>query len=450
MERIKAVDISCLWGMVRAFRPLRQNGSGSKKTRFNTSPTKVNNDIYLLREGQEMGPFSEAATHSFLMQGAILIDDLAWTPGMAEWTPLERVLQLSNISSVASAQPAAAPVETRAAGEPATAKQKAFLSYIGIAFFGDTTKERAAVLVNEAMENPKLDARVRQWNDDRLTLHPDLFAKEAQAKKEERANHFFEACQHEGADRLMDVTKAHCQVLVTYLDVNFPNWDANEAEATWNYFFPAVSEKFPQLVRKPWRGKLNYPSGPRVATEIRQLAQAAAVRTAPSPIAALVRGMVFGLALLLVLYIAVQMITEDNAGVTPSAPASAPAISPEPQKIAVAPAQAPARMKPVAPASEPAPEDASMVASSPPAEASATEPAPADPMPAPVAPAPKTFVVITKATDVRLRYGNVKLPVGAQLKIVSQESGTVKVLYGSDTVTVPIEATDLAAPATSL
>ena len=101
----------------------------------------MNNDIYLLREGKEIGPFSEATTHSFLMQGAILIDDLAWTPGMAEWTPLKRVLQLSNIPSIVSAQPAAAPIETRAAREPATAKQKAFLSYFGIAFYGDTTKE---------------------------------------------------------------------------------------------------------------------------------------------------------------------------------------------------------------------------------------------------------------------------------------------------------------------
>ena len=410
----------------------------------------MNNDIYLLREGKEIGPFSEATTHSFLMQGAILIDDLAWTPGMAEWTPLKRVLQLSNIPSIVSAQPAAAPIETRAAREPATAKQKAFLSYFGIAFYGDTTKEQAAVLVNEAMENPKLDARVRQWNHDRLTLHPDLFAEEALAKKEERANHFFEACQHEGADRLMDVTKAHCQVLVTYLDVNYPNWDANQSEAAWNYFFPAVAEKFPQLVRRPWRGKLNYPSGPRVAPEIVQQGQVAAVRMAPSLIAAAVRGMVFGLALLLVLYVAVQMFTADDAGVAPPAAGPAPAIPSEPQKAPVAPAQAPARTKPVAPGSEPTPDDATMVASSPPAEAPATEPASADPSPAPVAPAPKTFVVITKATDVKLRYGNAKLPVGAQLKIVSQENGTVKVVYGADTVTVPIEATDLAVPAPSL
>ena len=217
------------------------------------------------------------------------MDDLAWTPGLPAWSPLVQVLHPARTRI--EPPPIAAPAPARIPpGEPATAKQKAFLSYMGIAFPSDMTKEQAALLAHEAMENPKLNARVLQWNDDRLRLHPDIFDAEAQAKKDDRANHFFAACQHEGSDRLMDVTKAHCHVLVGYLDVNFPNWDANESEAVWNYFFPAVAEKFPQLVRKQWRGKLKYPDGPKVSAEILQHGPVARSPGGHSPIGTLIRG----------------------------------------------------------------------------------------------------------------------------------------------------------------
>ena len=410
-------------------------GTGSKKPRLATSPLTVNNDIYLLRDGTEMGPFSEEKAHSFLKQGGILHDDLAWTPGMAAWAPLSQLLQQSSSSNAQSALPVAA----KYSGDPATPKQKAFLSYIAIPFSSDTTKEQAALLVNEAMEDPKLNARVLQWNDDRLTLHPDLFAAEAQEKKERRANHFFESCQKEGAERLAGVTKAHCQVLVGYLDVNFPNWDANESEAAWDYFFPAVAEKFPQLVRKPWRGKLKYPDGPRVAPELAQHAHAIAPHSRRSPVAALVRGMAVGLALLLVAYVAIQMLPRDNAAATPSAPAPAPVIAPEPQKTI--------REKPVEPPADPAPQDIGRAENTPPAEPPPSEPAPSETLPAPAVTAPKTMLVITKATSVLTQYGLVKLTVGQQLKIISRDDAKVKARHLNEIVEIPIGATDLAAQA---
>ena len=314
-------------------------------------------DIYLLRDGKECGPFSEETTQSFLKEGAILIDDLAWTPGLPAWSPLGQVLDPSAAEAtepepepvepepVESEIVESAPVEAEAielppvesviaepapAIEPATPKQKAFLTYLGIAFSNETTKERAALLVTEAMENPALNARVLQWNDDRLKLHPDLFAAEAKAKKEDRVNRYFESSQREGADRVEGVTKAHCQVLIGYLDVSFPNWDANEAEAAWNYFFPAVAEKFPELVRKAWRGKLKFPGGPKVAPEIVVKSHATARLHAaphhirPSPIGALVRGIVFGLALLLALYIGKEMFSADAADTAPAAAVPVP------------------------------------------------------------------------------------------------------------------------------
>ena len=294
----------------------------AKKPPAAASSPIVNTDIYLLRDGKEIGPFSEETTHSFLKQGAIQIDDLAWTPGLTTWSPLVQVLYPAATHAVdpepvglACAELAPVelehielvPVESLPAGEPATQKQKAFLTYLGVPFSNDTTKEHAALLVNEAMENPALNARVLQWNDDRLTLHPELFAAEAKAKKDDRVNRYFESCQREGADRFAGVTKAHCQVIIGYLDVSFPNWDANESEAAWNYFFPAVAEKFPEFVRKAWRGKLKLPNGPKVAPEIVVPSRFVAPRARTTPVAALVRGIIFGLALLLALYIAVQV-----------------------------------------------------------------------------------------------------------------------------------------------
>ena len=86
-----------------------------------------------------------------------------------------------------------------------------------------------------------------------------------------------------------------------------------------------------------------------------------------------------------------------------------------------------------------------MAASSPPAEPTTAEPMAGDPAP-PAAVAAKTSVIIVKPVDVKLRFGSAKLPVGAQLKIVSQDGAHVTVIYGAETVTIPIEATDFAAP----
>ena len=242
--------------------------------------------------------------------------DFAWCPGMSDWGPLSAVLAPASVTNAAPPAVEEAPPEPRVA-EPATEKQKAFFSYLGIAFSPELTKDQASMLVNDAMEDPKNTERLRQWNEDRLRLHPDLFGTEIQAKKENRANRFFELCQTEGAEYFTTITKAHCQVLVGFLDVKFPNWDAREAEAAWNYFYPAIAEKFPQLVQKQWRGKFHYAEGQKVAAEITRKAPTARLRKAtPSPLAAVARGVVFGVLILGVLYL-VHRTMQDGAGPTP-------------------------------------------------------------------------------------------------------------------------------------
>ncbi len=412
-------------------------------------------DIYVLRDGQELGPFSEEATHSFLSQGTIVMDDLAWTPGLPEWSPLEQVLypasapikeelvedQALEQEPVEAEQTAMPPDEWHAASEPATAKQKAFLCYMGIPFSNETTKEHAAVLMNEAMEDPAQNARVLQWNDDRLRLHPELFSAELQAKKDDRANRFHSACHHEGAEIFTDVTKAHCQVLVGFLDVNFPNWDAHEADAAWHYFFPAVAEKFPPLVRNEWREKLKYKTANRVATTVLHPATAK-LRSGPSPIGALIRGAVFGLALLLALYVGVELFTgePDTAAQAPAEAKPAPAIPPEPPKIS----DSPAPKAEVAPEAKLDPMKTEMASSAATAEPPATAPPAADPPPRVAA--PKTEVTVTKAVDVKLHLGSAKLYPGKRFKIIARDAASVTVILGAETVSIPIEATDLAEP----
>ena len=431
-------------------------------------------DIYLLRDGKEFGPYSEEMTQSFLAEGTVVWDDLAWAPGLPEWSPLGQVLTPveTPVEEPAIAFQDEPPVEPQPepvaqfadepppevevvpvpdhAHEPATPKQKAFLSYMGIPFSRETTKEAAAVLVSEAIEDSHLNGRVAKWNEDRLRLHPEIFAAELLAKKEERPNRFCDACRHEGADIFTDVTAAHCQVLVTYLDVNFPNWDANEADALRAYFFPAIADRFPQLVRKGWREKLHYPSGPKIAPGFGKRGITKPLHRGPSPVGALVRGAVFGLALLLVFYVGVQFFSTESGEetvapvgeeVAPAAPAPAPKM---------AGASEPA--KPVEPAKPPTPDpekaSVDMVAALTNTVAPSTEPPAMDAVPA--APAePKTRVTVTKPTEVKLRYGSTKILSGTEFKIVARNASSVTVIHLAETVTIPIQNTDLAPQSTN-
>lgn len=407
-----------------------------------TSPSSVTMDIYLLRDGKELGPFTEEATQSFLQQGVLVMDDLAWTPGLPAWSPLQQVLAPApepNAAAVpewepeiedevpvmtALAEPAeeieddviaikepVAPIyDTATKQERATAKQKAFLTYLGIRFPGDASKEHAAILVTEAMEDPKAGARISQWNDDRLRLHPDIFAEEAQVKKEARADRYFDTCHREGAEYFDGVTKAHCQVLVAFLDLNYPSWEANEAEAARRYFFPAVAEKFPKTVRRQWRDHFKFPNGHGVTAEVKKSAPVVRSnglphRSAPSPLGALIRGAVFGLGLLLVLYVAVEMFSGEGAEEKSTATAVAP--------LAPTPAT-----KPTEPAPTPKPETA------------------ADP-------GPSKQVTIQKAMQVKLRAGTITIEAGTKLKLLSRNGVEAIVAYGDESVAVPLEATDI-------
>jgi len=159
-------------------------------------------------------------------------------------------------------------------------------------------KDAAEKLVADAADDPKNARRLAIWNVDRLRLHPDLFAAEVQAKKENRAQFYLDLCQAEGAAYFTGVTKAHCKVLVDFLDVKFPRWDAKDVEATERYLFPAITEKFPQLVNKAWRGRFRYGDGLVApgAGATRKFPTAKLAKPSDSPLRAMARGLMLGCA----------------------------------------------------------------------------------------------------------------------------------------------------------
>ncbi len=453
-------------------------------------------DIYILRDGKQIGPFSEETTHQMLKQGAVLINDPAWRPGMAEWIPLHSVLY--------PAPPVMAPVPqtTAAPVEPATEKQKVFLRYLGIPFSASLSEEEAATLVQNATENPKNATRIAQWNDDRLKLHPHLFAAELEEKRAQRPQYFYELCQAEGAEALEGVTRAHCQVLVGYLDEKFPKWDAGSGtDAAWRYFFPAVAEKFPQFVRGEWKEKLKYPEPPKAAPEAAKRTPAVPVRATSSakrktssPVASALKGLFLGLLIvgvgaggyyayknpkavdeakalwadLQAKYLKkgktadqkpaaqpapaqdVPSLFSDStpAGGTTSAPAmdSAPAAETKPAET-VAPMAEASQTDSGMMASAPAPELPESAPASNNSTMSLFDPTPSsEPEPATGGlPPPKTTVTLLQAMDLQSPYGTIKVPAGTQLPIVEQDGMNLKVKFQNQIITVPVSSTDLGA-----
>lgn len=462
-------------------------------------------EILITSAGKQTGPHTEEEALALLRAGTVKLTDMAYRRGMPDVLPLHEILGLDPNKPIAAPATKAAPVV-----DAATARQKAFLTYMRIPFSADLTKEAAAMLVNDAMENPALAGRLKSWEGEKLKLYPDLFVDEVKARKENRAQIFLDISLAEGAEYFTDITKAHTQVLVAYLDVHRPHWD--EHEECNQIFFAAVSEKFPQLVKKAARGTLHYPDGPKVSREIAGDATRKA-KPKRSPLMAVARGVGLGLLILFAMYGAkafrdqnhevnhflaqwVPLLASPVDPLAPGAPLVAEA-TPEPNAAnAKAPVRknAAAKKRDVAANPTPAPK-AEPVAEIPPAPIPAmttasTEPAATTPTPTPVAirmfdvptttpapgtaagatpapipgmaetsgllqppgapapatPAPRTSVKITRPTMVALKFGSSTLPAGTMVPLVSVEGASAVIRFGPDLLKVPVANTDLETP----
>ena len=457
-------------------------------------------EILILRDGQQAGPYSEEVVHTLLTKGEVRLSDMAWRKGMGDWLPLGEILGVTADTALPTSTPSPAsetPVsaeETVApawtelklqTSEAATQRQKALLTYLCIPFSSDLTKEKAALLLNDALESPKHSVALKRWEDDRLRLYPDLFADEIKARKENRAQQFLEICQGEGADHFDGIAKAHAQVLVAYLDVHHPNWDHPDRAKT--YFFAAVSEKFPQLVKKNSRGHFKFPEGPRVSDEVTG-GTVRKSRPKRSPIAAMFRGIFLGLLILCALYGAKSFYDRHSSdGLFAFGKSSTPATSPVAETASAptpAPEAAPAqtaalnatanrdfdsaplptekpRRKRKAPEGEAAEKPDAMTATASakptpaPAPTLAPEPTLAPPTapelslappaatPPPATPPPRLTVTITRATMVNTPFGSTTLNVGTTLPFAGVEGTKAMVRFGPNIVGVPAENTDL-------
>ena len=164
-------------------------------------------EIFVLRNGEQIGPFSEETVQSQLKRGGLLPTDKAWRKGLPEWVPLGEVMNPA--SSEPPPAPGASGVRGVAATKAPTQKQMALLKYLGATFDGEITYEEAAVAICKALESPKLTSRFTKWGDEKLRLHPQLFQDEIDYRRTNRVSLYLDLCQGEGAKVVKDVTKAH-------------------------------------------------------------------------------------------------------------------------------------------------------------------------------------------------------------------------------------------------
>ena len=182
-------------------------------------------EIYLLRGGKETGPFDWEAVEEMYRRGEIGEMDYGWRSGLVKW---ERVGEFLRVGKVTGRESGV--VEGVKAEELPT--------------FG-TVKLAEAEMV-------RVEVRVEESKKEALT------GEERKVWQAERAIIYQEFCQSVGVEYFTKVSKAHCLVVIGYLDERFPDWDGEVAEASRRYFFPAMAEKFPQLVVAGWRGKLRF------------------------------------------------------------------------------------------------------------------------------------------------------------------------------------------------
>lgn len=444
-------------------------------------------EIFVLRNGEQIGPFSEETVQSQLKRGGLLPTDKAWRKGLPEWVPLGEVM------NPASSAPPPAPVESGvrsgATTKAPTQKQMALLKYLGATFDGEITYEEAAVAICKALESPKLTSRFAKWGDEKLRLHPQLFQDEMDYRRANRVSLYLDLCQGEGAKVVKDVTKAHVQVLIEALDKKNESWEVDSRAAFWDYFLPTIAEHFPQLVREEWKGKLKPGAKPkRVEPDEDDAVAIPHPPKSPGALEAAIRGIIYGLVVLGVALGTVKLYQytkpekkEARAVVAPVVPPPpAPVVPPFPVDPAPALAANPVGAvppagdnntpvaPPAAPVIEPAPAlpvpvpvapekpagENPGVPALPPATPVTPEapavPAPVtpEPAPAPAAPAaPKTVLTITKSVTVQLQFGRVTLNPGTRVRFIATEGPNVRVNFNNNVILVPSAATDMDAPA---
>lgn len=62
-------------------------------------------DIYVMKDGEQLGPYSREQAFARLRDGSLTSGDLAWTEGMADWETLEQVLARGKLKFAVAREP---------------------------------------------------------------------------------------------------------------------------------------------------------------------------------------------------------------------------------------------------------------------------------------------------------------------------------------------------------
>jgi hypothetical protein len=66
-------------------------------------------DIFIARQGQREGPFTEEQVRAMLADGRLQPSDLAWRAGRSDWTPLSNLLVNAPLAATRGARGALSP-----------------------------------------------------------------------------------------------------------------------------------------------------------------------------------------------------------------------------------------------------------------------------------------------------------------------------------------------------
>lgn len=155
-----------------------------------------------------------------------------------------------------------------------TPKQAALLTYLGIPV--PATKDEASDAIDAAIESDAYAERLSGWQQDRLKLHPDLYAMQIEEQRHSRAETL---CDFVNCDvgsefhPIKRITFRQATAAVQFLDQEFPGWDAKlweefgpSVDVAWDWFIPAVALTAPQAVKKAWQGTFSLPPGKKQVT----------------------------------------------------------------------------------------------------------------------------------------------------------------------------------------
>ena len=92
------------------------------------------NDIFIAKNGQQLGPFSESQVREAIAKGFISPVDLCWKTGKAEWVPIGNVILIDGFVMATPVQQQF-PVQQYAQPGMPTTPPKSSSAYMILAFF---------------------------------------------------------------------------------------------------------------------------------------------------------------------------------------------------------------------------------------------------------------------------------------------------------------------------